>query len=167
MTLSTSPHAATRKAVAPAWLAALACLVPAPLAAADGATGLDWMAGRWCGSVDGVYNEETWMPPRAGALIGMHRDSRDGKLAGFEFFRIVEDGDALVYWTQPGGAPAIAFRGRAMQDGSVDFFNAGHDFPKRIRYRRIDDDTLSARIDDGSDDGRSKTWTWHRDCAGP
>ena len=144
-----------------------ALLVPTTAAAAEGAAGLDWMAGHWCGTQDGVYNEEVWLPPRAGALVGMHRDSRGDTLAGFEYFRIVEDGGELVFWTQPGGAPAIAFRGTASADRSIDFINTGHDFPKRIRYRRIDDDTLSARIDDGSDAGPSKSWTWHRDCAGP
>lgn len=146
-------------------LALCALLAPTTAAASEDAADLGWMAGHWCGTQDGIYNEEVWLPPRAGALVGMHCDSRGDRLAGFEYFRIVEDGDELVFWTQPSGAPAIAFRGRASADRSIDFTNADHDFPKRIRYRRIDDDTLSARIDDGSDGGPSKTWTWHRHCA--
>lgn len=144
--------------------AAIVGLLALPAMAADGIAGLDWMAGHWCGVNHGVHNEEVWLPPRAGAMVGMHRDIRGDALAGFEFFRIVEDGDALVYWTQPGGAPAMAFRGSATAGDAIDFVNQDHDFPKRIRYRRVDDDTLQARIDDGSDDGKSVTWTWHRDC---
>lgn len=140
-------------------------MLPLTAMAADGIAGLGWMAGHWCGDNHGVHNEEVWLPPRAGAMLGMHRDSRGDALAGFEYFRIVEDGDGLVYWTQPKGAPAIAFRGSATAAGAIDFVNPGHDFPKRIRYRRVDGDTLQARIDDGSDDGESVTWTWHRDCA--
>lgn len=124
---------------------------------------LTWLAGDWCGTNHGVFNEESWFAPRDGSLVGMHRDTRNGKLAGFEFFRIVEDGDDLVFWTQPGGKPAIAFRARETGEQSVAFWNRDHDFPKRISYRR-NGETLIARIDDGTDDDESMEWTWTRDC---
>jgi hypothetical protein len=133
-------------------------------AAADA---LGWLAGHWCGSNRGVFNEETWLAPRAGSLIGLHRDSKEGTLRGFEYFRIVEDGDELVYWTQPNGATATAFRARSVGKNQVDFLNPVHDFPKRISYRRIDTNTLLARIDDGTDQGPRMEWTWRRDCPEP
>ena len=130
-----------------------------------GADQLQWLAGHWCGtSKNGVFSEETWLAPRAGALVGMHRDSKDGKFVGFEFFRIVEEGSELVYWTQPSGQPAIAFRAKAVGQDTVSFWKPDHDFPKRITYRRIDAGTLLARIDDGTDTGKSMEWTW-RECA--
>lgn len=128
---------------------------------------LAWLAGAWCGENRGTFNEETWLAPRAGSMIGLHRDSKGARLKGFEFFRIVEDGDTLVYWTQPGGAPAIAFRASAIGKESVDFSNPAHDYPKRIRYRRVDAHTLHARIDDGRDEDRGVEWTWTRDCTPP
>ena len=128
---------------------------------------LAWLAGAWCGENRGTFNEETWLAPRAGSMIGLHRDSKGARLKGFEFFRIVEDGDTLVYWTQPGGAPAIAFRASAIGKESVDFSNPAHDYPKRIRYRRVDAGTLHARIDDGRDEDRGVEWTWKRGCAPP
>ncbi len=149
-----------RKAILPVLF--LTACTPA-FAAADA---LDWLAGHWCGSQGGVFREETWLAPRAGTLIGMHRDSRDGKLAGFEYFRIVEDGNALVYWTQPNGRPATAFRARTAGKDRIEFTNPAHDFPKRISYHRMDAATLHARIDDGTDRGRHMQWSWQRDCPG-
>jgi hypothetical protein len=129
-----------------------------------GAADLGWLTGHWCGTNHGVYNEEVWLAPRAGSILGMHRDTKDGKLSGFEFFRIVEDGAELVYWTQPSGRPAIAFRGIVIDKNAIDFTNPNHDFPKRIRYRRIDTSTLLARIDDGTDRGPSMEWRWQLGC---
>jgi hypothetical protein len=127
---------------------------------------LDWLTGHWCGSNYGVQNEEVWLAPQAGSMLGMHRDidTQLGKLKGFEFFRIVEDGAELVYWTQPGGKPAIAFRASKVDNDAVDFLNAEHDFPKRIRYRRIDANTLVARIDNGTNSGPSMEWHWSLNC---
>jgi len=142
----------------------LAAAVALPARASPAIDELDWLAGHWCGENRGTFNEEVWLAPRAGSLVGMHRDSRDGALKGFEFFRIVADGDRLVYWTQPGGRAAIAFHARSAADGRVDFINPDHDFPKRIRYRRVDSTTLHARIDDGTDTGPSMEWIWTLDC---
>lgn len=107
------------------------------------------------------------MVPRGGSLLGMHRDSKQETLAGFEYFRIVEEGGELVYWTQPGGKPAIAFKGKPGAANSIAFTNDQHDFPKRIIYRRVDADTLLARIDDGTDHGPVMEWTWHLGCSKP
>ena len=104
-------------------------------AACARASDLAWLAGTWCGDDRGTWNEETWLPPRAGSLVGVDRDTRGDAVRAFEFFRIVEDGDALVYWAQPGGKPAVAFRG-VPSGQAIDFVNAQHDFPKRIEYRR-------------------------------
>ncbi len=127
---------------------------------------LAWLTGHWCGANHGIHNEEVWLPPQAGNMLGMHRDidRENNKLTGFEFFRIVEDGTDLVYWTQPGGKPAVAFRASKIDDQTVDFLNPAHDFPKRIRYRRVDANTLLARIDDGTNNGPSMEWRWHLNC---
>ena len=45
---------------------------------------LRWLAGHWCGINKGIANEEVWLAPGAGSLIGMHRDSKDGELRGLE-----------------------------------------------------------------------------------
>lgn len=130
------------------------------------ASALDWLAGYWCGVENGIASEELWLAPRAGMLVGVHRDSAAGQPRGFEYFRIVEDGGELVYWAQPQGKLGVPFRGRPAT-GTIDFVNDAHPFPKRVRYRRVDPDTLLARIDDGTDTGRSVEWRWRRECPPP
>jgi hypothetical protein len=128
---------------------------------------LDWLAGAWCGDNRGTFNEEIWMAPRDGSMVGMHRDTRAGKLTGFEYFRIVEDGDALAYRSQPGGAALTEFRARTVGKRSVSFVNPDHDYPKRIRYWLDDDDRLNARIDDGTDADAGMSWVWAKNCESP
>ena len=141
-----------------------ALIVFAGVAQAAGVEELSWLAGQWCGESRGVYNEEVWLAPRASSMVGMHRDTKNGKLLAFEFFRIVQDGATLVYLTQPNGQPPTVFRAVTGDKHRVEFVNPAHDFPKRISYQRIDADTLLARIDDGTDAGQRLEWTWKR-CA--
>ena len=82
----------------------------ASTAHASGLNALGWMAGSWAGEKNGKREEEHWMAPRADLMVGMHRDSRVGKPASFEFFRIQERADGVYYLTQPGGAPVTAFK---------------------------------------------------------
>lgn len=141
----------------------LAACLPAHAHASE----LDWMAGRWCGQRDGVFNEEVWMAPSGGLLLGMHRDMRAGKPVGFEFMRIARENGKWAYHAQPGGAKAVTFTADAVDGDTVVFANPQHDFPKRVRYRRVDAQTLQASIDDGTDTGARMQWTWTRECAMP
>ncbi|CAN7467639.1 DUF6265 family protein [Pseudoxanthomonas sp. LjRoot143] len=135
----------------------------APASASD----LDWLAGHWCGQQGKTFSEETWMAPRAGLLVGMHRDTRDGKAIGFEFMRIAQQDGRWVLLAQPGGAAVTTFHAARVEENRVVFANPAHDFPKRVIYARPDPDTLKARIDDGHDDGQAMEWTWRRDCVAP
>lgn len=126
---------------------------------------LSWLSGDWCGEREGVLNEEHWGSARAGVMLGWHRDTRDGKLAGFEFMRIGYDADGARFHAQPGGAPETIFPATKHAPGLIVFEQPGHDFPKRVTYRREDDGRLFARIDDGTEAGPSMPWTWSR-CTG-
>lgn len=145
------------------------CMTGLLLALASGAHAgeLDWLAGHWCGLRGKTFSEETWMAPRGGLLVGMHRDSRDGKATGFEFMRIAWQDGRWVFLAQPNGGPVVAFPADSVGEGRVVFANPAHDFPRRVIYRRGDADTLHARVDDGGDDGEALEWTWRRDCEAP
>jgi hypothetical protein len=66
----------------------LAVLLLSGSGAAGTLEDLGWMTGSWSGSKEGVHSEEHWSAPKGGMLIGMHRDVKDGRAVGFEFFRI-------------------------------------------------------------------------------
>ena len=145
------------------------CVAGLLLALASGvyAGELEWLAGHWCGQRGKTFSEETWMAPRGGLLVGMHRDTREGKAIGFEFMRIAQQEGRWVFLAQPGGGAVTAFPAEHMARGRVVFANPAHDFPKRVIYSRPDADTLHARVDDGRDDGKAMEWTWRRDCVAP
>lgn len=140
-------------------------LMAAPALASD--SDLDWLAGHWCGQQGKTFSEETWMAPRGGQLVGMHRDTRDGKAIGFEFMRIAQQDGRWVLLAQPGGTAVTAFPAERVEENRIVFANPAHDFPKRVIYARPDADTLQARVDDGRDDGKALEWTWRRDCVAP
>ena len=58
---------------------------------------LAWLAGSWLGTAGGVEMEELWLPPKGGAMVGLHRDVAGGRMVSFEFLRIESDADGLVY----------------------------------------------------------------------
>jgi Domain of unknown function (DUF6265) len=134
----------------------------APTAVSQEAESLSWMAGTWGGVKDGVENEECWTAPRGGALLGMHRDVRAGRMVGFEFLRIQTEKDGLTYWASPGGETPTPFRLKERGARRVVFENPAHDFPQRILYWLGDDGKLNARIEgtlQGKPDGEEWSWT--------
>lgn len=145
------------------------CMTGLLLAIASGAHAgeLEWLAGHWCGQHGKTFSEETWMAPRGGLLVGMHRDSRDGKATGFEFMRIAQQDGRWVLLAQPGDGAVTAFPAASVEKDRVVFANPSHDFPRRVIYQRRGVDTLHARVDDGRDDGKALEWTWRRECDAP
>jgi hypothetical protein len=140
--------------------AGVAAVILARLEAAPTDAGLSWLAGSWCGSSDGVANEELWLAERGGLMLGMHRDTKESKAISFEFLRIERRDGGYVYVAQPGGQPPTEFAQSASGSRSVTFANPAHDFPKRIRYRSAAPASLEVRIDDGTDSGMSMSWKW-------
>lgn len=134
-----------------------ALLVATPLAASDAPdrpTALPgWMAGAWeQADAEGRWADEFWTPPRGDIMIGAARIGRSDRLGMFEHTRIVRrDDGTLVFVAQPRGAPPAEFPMLAADGTMIEFGNAAHDYPQRIRYWR-DGKRLKARISlmDGS-----------------
>jgi hypothetical protein len=135
----------------------LSLLIALPLCAETKLTDLAWMSGHWAATIDGVEMEEIWSSPAGGLLIGMHRDIGVQRTS-FEFFRIAETKDGIVYLTQPGGRPATPFRLSEASANRVVFANPEHDFPKRILYW-LQDGKLCARIE-GDGQESNEQWCW-------
>jgi Domain of unknown function (DUF6265) len=123
---------------------------------------LNWLAGVWCSQDAGESIEEHWLAERGGLMLGVNRTVTP-KGASFEFLRIEFTGKAVRFVAQPGGAPPTRFELISATANAVTFANPQHDFPKRIRYAR-DGEFLTARVDDGRDDGDAQEFRWSR-CA--
>jgi len=51
---------------------------------------LNWLVGHWIGDGFGGISEEVWASPVDGAMMGMYRHIKDGKINFYEFMNIVE-----------------------------------------------------------------------------
>jgi hypothetical protein len=120
-----------------------------------------WLAGTWV-NVDGARTvEEHWTPPAGGAMLAVSRTIAAGRLIEFEFLRIIERGDRLVYIAQPDGRPPTEFAMTQIESHSVTFENPQHDFPTMIRYLARADGTLVASIA-GTGGARERSWVFVR-----
>lgn len=126
-----------------------------PLLLADVA----WLAGSWSGVTEGVQQEEVWLEPAGGLMLGLHRDVTPAGKASFEYIRIEQDAQGVVYQASPGGAPPTPFRLTEVSPTRAVFSNPEHDFPKRIIYTRKGH-ALTARVEGDGPDGME--WTWKR-----
>jgi hypothetical protein len=135
--------------------------VPVRSAAPDDLSRLGWLEGHWSGTSEGVSMEEHWLAPRGGALLGLHRDVKDGRMTGFEFFRIETTPEGTFYFASPRSAPPTPFRLVELAERRVVFENKEHDFPQRILYWLAPSGALHARIE-GPQGGKwvGEEWTW-------
>jgi hypothetical protein len=130
---------------------------PPKVALAD----LSWMSGSWSGAVRGIDMEEHWTAPKGNSMIGIHRDIAKRRTASFEFLRIEQQGEQIVYLSMPNGrSPATAFPLKEISGTRVVFENPAHDFPQRVIYWK-DGNDLRARIE-GTMNGKagSEEWRW-------
>jgi uncharacterized protein DUF6265 len=128
---------------------------------------LGWLAGGWeTANAAERWTDEHWTTPAGGVMLGMSRTVKAGAIAEFEYLRIVQKGDDLVYIAHPGGrAPGTEFKMTSLTDGAagyrrVVFENPEHDFPKRILYVRRADGTLVATVDAGEGE-KTVTYEYH------
>lgn len=133
-------------------------LAATPAAAPSEIDKLAFIGGCWTLTrPNGTKIEEQWLAPAGGAMLGMSRSVRDGKLREFEFMRILAAPDGkLQYVAIPSGQAEAAFPVKDIAENAVTFENPQHDFPQRILYRLVDKDTLVARIE-GSVGGQARS----------
>lgn len=123
---------------------------------------LRWLVGSWRGQSGDTVQEELWTAAAGGLMLGLHRDVTPGRPAFFEFLRIAESEEGIVYLASPAGREATPFRLIEIGEHSVWFANPEHDFPQRIGYR-LEGDDLVARIEGETAKGpRSAEWRWQR-----
>lgn len=146
----TSASASSQAASASAAPAQATSAAPAPAASIDS---LSWMAGAWTGKMGKAGIEEHWIPPAGKTMMAVARTVVGDRTVAFEFLRIEQRPDAIVYIAQPGGRPPTEFRLTASTPTSATFENPRHDHPKLIRYSRQDENTLVAEIE-GDEQGK-------------
>lgn len=121
---------------------------PAPVpAAATRVADLAWMTGLWEGDKDGARNEEQWLAPAGGTMLGVSRTVAGGKTVFIEFMRLDESAGKIVMTVYPAAGAGVPFTLARSGPAEAVFENPAHDFPQRIIYRRETGERLFARIE--------------------
>jgi hypothetical protein len=134
----------------------------AAAAATQAPTLPSFMTGCWNLIVGDHWTQECWMEPKANLMLGASREGTGDKLKSWEQLRVEIGSDGkVILWASPHGRAAIPFEAKAVSASTVEFTNATHDYPQRIRYE-LKGDKLDAEISliDGSKPVR---WTYVRE----
>ena len=127
---------------------------------------LAWLAGYWMSDKRGTLAEECWLPPEGGAMLGLHRDAFDDGNMFFEYLRIMQTADGIVYYATPRGHDTTKYKLTALSvngnSAQAVFENPDHDFPRLIRYMLIENG-LRAEVEGTEDDQKViSVWVWQR-----
>jgi hypothetical protein len=123
---------------------------------------LDFLAGRWGGTVEGFQADEIWSPAANGSLMGVYREMRDGKTTFFEFLTIEQEESGLVLrlrhfkpGMKPLDAEATVFNMTAFTSGKAVFETAGK-LPVRMTFEQKGPDKLEILLEHKRENGE---WT--------
>jgi hypothetical protein len=113
---------------------------------------------------DAATTEEVWLAPAGQLMLGMNREvgKKNGR-ATFEYLRIEERKDGLVYVASPSGKGATDFALADIGERHVLFASETNDFPKGIRYELDAAGGLHARITkDVEGQDVAQEWAWKK-----
>ena len=115
-----------------------------------------WLLGSWVADSGKRIVTETWTEasPTTFEGEGVTRDGSDGPVVDGEALRLVAMGDGVFYVAKVAHNDyPVAFRLTTCEAGRLVFENPGHDFPRRLEYRRVDGDRLEVHVSDGAERG--------------
>jgi hypothetical protein len=102
-------------------------------------------------------------PPSPARRLPRRRYVRDGRAVDFEFTRIDQTDSGAVITPHPKGVRSVSFAPKTIERNRAVWENSAHDFPQRILYTRVADDTLVARIEGRTPSGdRALEWRMMR-----
>lgn len=140
-------------------LATAVALLAGAAAQAGPCTSLEparWLLGSWVADGGQRIVTETWTEasPTTFEGAGVTRDRTDGSVVDSEALRLVAMGDGVFYVAKVAhNAYPVGFRLTGCEAGRLVFENPGHDFPRRLEYRRVAGDRLEVHVSDGAERG--------------
>ena len=147
------------------WLPALLFLLQSPYppthlpAYHPGTSDLPWLEGVWRGRVGGRDFEARYTSPDGGLILSMSKYTANGKAVEFEFERFTEKEGTVVLTPYPDGKESPAtFRLTDFDQKTrrAVFENPEHDFPTKISYQRVAEDSLTILVSGPRKDGKEK-----------
>jgi hypothetical protein len=120
---------------------------------------LSWLEGTWRGRIGGRDFEARYSSPEGGLILSASKYTAKGKAVGFEFERFAEKDAAVVLTPYPDGKESPAtFRLTDFNQKSrrAVFENPAHDFPTKISYQRVSEDSLTILVSGPGKDGKER-----------
>jgi Domain of unknown function (DUF6265) len=111
------------------------------------------LEGQWREVKGTAVVDEVWTNNKGNVIVGVSR-TVDGLANAFEFMRIENRKEGILFIAQPGGDKPTPFRLVAHDANKLVFTSPAHDWPQRIEYRRTGPDTLEATV--GTLDGKGQ-----------
>ena len=121
-----------------------------------------FLTGCWEQVNGASWNQECWMEPRGGLMLGASREGVNDRLNSWEHMTIEQKADgAIIFHASPGGKGRTPFILDHASANEIRFTNAANDYPQRIRYM-LKEGKLEAEISllDGSKPNR---WSYTRE----
>ena len=128
-------------------LFSLASLLSSSANAGNTIQDVQWLSGCWQAQGAEAGSEEHWLAPAGGSMLGMGRTVRKSKTVAWEFMRIQENGDNLVFTALPSGKTEASFSLISLEKQRVVFENPRPEFPQRVIYQLNADGSLHGRIE--------------------
>ena len=120
-----------------------------------------FLAGHWMRAMGPERQEEQWLAPHAGTMMGVSRTADGDRTVFFEYLRIEKQGDAIVYLASPRGRdPPTPFTLVTSEPNKAVFENPSHDHPQRVSYWLVGG-KLHAAIENLDGSKRSE-WIFNR-----
>ncbi|MDV6170381.1 DUF6265 family protein [Flavobacterium sp. DG1-102-2] len=119
----------------------------------------EWFIGNWQNTTDEPNFGETWKQANDSVLKSKAYFVKNGQISYYEFVTLVESAGKLNYIvTVPNQneGEAVSFEMTSANENQLVFENPKHDFPNKIIYNKVGNDSLVAEIS-GMQDGKPTT----------
>ena len=129
-------------------------LILVSTASAAGLTPFEKLSGCWANQDGDQIYEEQWMSPAGDMMLGMSRTLKNRKAVTFEFIQIQNRTDGTFYIASPSKQERTEFKLTSFENDIAVFENPVHDFPQKVVYKFVTQDSLQAWIE-GKQNGKS------------
>lgn len=108
----------------------------------------EWLIGNWTNDMDGVRVTEIWEKGE-GVLLGKSYSIRNNDTISSERIQLIQEGDHMWYIPvvkNQNEGEIVKFKLTSLTTNQLVFENPEHDFPQKIHYTLINNDSLLAEI---------------------
>lgn len=109
----------------------------------------DWLLGEWMMDMENSYIVESWEKISENTFEGESNtiNSKNDSIIFSESLRLLKMGDNIFYIAKvPQNNLPVAFKKIFSDDKTITFENENHDFPQKIEYLKIEEDSLMVTI---------------------